>query len=467
MASKSSGRLVLSISRAPLASFLYETPTLRPISHPLRRPFVCQTRRQQSTLNALGHQEEGQDHSSGESNTRDNENGTLQVESQPAGKATGTPRRSFLRKRGAAVSARVAEQAAAEAPPIDFASITRSEKKAFVNLISGFERSQKEQEQSPAETPTQSKAGSELSSLLSIFDSILGEGAVQPPAAPAPAVEKKDGPQQRQRSKDPETTEDDLRELRDAPTVPLSALGFPDARNTTVTIPDGIKRVVRREMRAIEDALFDAINEGKGDMGLWDICKDRIFSMLQCLDVSGHTVPSASRNTSPSPASLALFSSKSIEIPSVLPATTVVGELYPKTLLLAFRLLSSHFPESSLIDQFRSVIKSQSRTSAFLSTSESLTTEMMAFYWHKNQDLPTVVSLLRDINNSGIQVNDELCQLLSDIITDQKDHTTRVKWFGESGRSVWDLPPTQKALSELVQKGGWLDRLDLRRKVPA
>ena len=78
-----------------------------------------------------------------------------------------------------------------------------------------------------------------------------------------------------------------------------------------------------------------------------------------------------------------------------------------------------------------------------------------------------MVSLLRDINNSGIHVNDELCQLLSDIITDQKDHTARVKWFGESGRSVWDLPPTQKALSELVQKGGWLDRLDLRRKVRA
>ncbi|GAB1200924.1 hypothetical protein APSETT444_010305 [Aspergillus pseudonomiae] len=157
-----------------------------------------------------------------------------------------------------------------------------------------------------------------------------------------------------------------------------------------------------------------------------------------------------------------------LEVPESVPVEPVVTALYPKMLLVAFRLLNLHFPNSPLISQFRATIKSHGRASAVLGSSTGLYNELIYFYWRGCHDIPGVVSLLREMEVIGIEPNHRTCGLLTGIVN-QRDRDLKQHWKrmhnekrGPRREPWWDLAPNRKAVRELLGPEGWMHRIERR-----
>lgn len=445
------GSMATHISRAFLLSatssslpFLYQTRTLAPLSQSLCPPFTRPQR--QYSGNNVPENDDGRETGSG------NENSSSEIPSEttstPATNDRAAPRRSFLRRRAdLAVSKTEPKKPAPASRPLQ--TITHAEKMIFADLIEQLKR------EKPVASPTKQKQSQtssrrpkpdNVNDLIAMFDSILNE------------KEKEKKKTKKQQKSEATARADPGKESSDvsggAEKILLSDLGFPELasgpEDFEITVTDAVDMVVQRESTRIEHELFGAIEEGRGDMGLWEECQEHIFSMLQHLEEPLST-PSTDGPKTPTP------SSGPLTIPAPVPVTPVLAKLYPNTLLVAFRLLNTHFPESQLIGQFRSIIKTQGRTSSVLGTSAALCDEMIYFYWHGCNDLPAVISFLHDMDLHGIAPSSKSRRLLKDIVR-QRFRDLRHSDTGMD--SFWRLPPNQKAFQELAGPGGWLDRLD-------
>ena len=268
-----------------------------------------------------------------------------------------------------------------------------------------------------------------------------------------------------------------------------------------------IRTITRRESAKIEGALREAIDDGRGDIGVWEICKERIFSMLQYLDTvqeseqshfSGSDLASVSPENKPpeipdhpkgmesldgeykeaNDENLQLpqgdeskpdFIPGPMRIPSWVPVESVVSVLYPRLLLVAFRLISTNFPKSPLISQFRSTIKAHGRTSSVVGASNELYNELIFFYWRGCNDLPAVISLLEEMELTGVEPNRRTHKLLHGIIK-QRDSDLR-QWHGRrhageetSKNPWWDMPPNRKVLYQILGHDGWIRKVRKRVK---
>ena len=464
------------ISRAFLLStgssstpFLYQTRTLAPLSRSLCHPFTRLQR--QYSANNVPENDDG--HKPGSANEHDASSETpseatpsLAPNDRPA------PRRSFLRRRAESATPNPEPKKPAT-PSRPLQTITHAEKMIFADLIGQLKH------EKPAPTPLkqkQSQASSRrpkpnnVNDLIAMFDSLLDKKEKE--------KEKKKKPE-----KSGATTRGDSRKdfsgiSGGSEKILLSDLGFLElgsgsGENFEITLSDAVDMVVQRESAKIEHELFGAIEEGRGDMGLWEECQEHIFGMLQHLeeptlaDVDAGSANNSTPSTTGGSEDLKP-SSGPLNIPALVPVTPVLAKLYPNTLLVAFRLLNTHFPESQLIGQFRSLIKTQGRTSSVLGTSAALCDEMIYFYWHGCNDLPAVISFLHDMDLHGIAPSSKSRRLLKDIVRQRFRDLDPLRNSNTGMDSFWNLPPNQKAFRDLAGPGGWLDRLDeqARRRSP-
>ncbi|KAF9888368.1 hypothetical protein FE257_008801 [Aspergillus nanangensis] len=240
-------------------------------------------------------------------------------------------------------------------------------------------------------------------------------------------------------------------------------------QNNYILMERAVELVVRRESAKIEAALHATINEHNDDSGIWAVCKERIFSMLQHLEGGRNQLePPATTETDVGGISPEMDDTIRLEVPEEVPLEPVVVALYPKMLLVAFRLLNLHFPGSLLIDQFRATIKAQGRASAVLGSSTALYNELIYFYWRGCHDLPGVVSLLHEMEVTGVEPSGRTCALLSGIYRqreqDLKEHRHRLHQEPRGGlrQPWWDLAPNRRAVHSLLGPDGWIHRLEKR-----
>lgn len=274
------------------------------------------------------------------------------------------------------------------------------------------------------------------------------------------------------------------------------------------------KLVKTREASKIEAALHEAISDGRGDTGVWVVCKERIFSMLQYLgeaqglrpeylpppdpefpalegpqppgiDTFKETKPAEEKAPENEQTGLVATEPKNpdeelddymlnssrpelitgpLEIPPFVPVESVIGLLYPQMLLAAFRLLNTHYPGSPLISQFRSTIKAHGRVSTVLGSSTGLFNELIYFHWRGCNDLPGVVSLLREMEVTGVEPDNRTKTLLNSITQQRDDDIRSYHDRRRAGKSVpkdpwWDMAPNRKAFRELLAKDGWASRI--------
>lgn len=339
--------------------------------------------------------------------------------------------------------------------------MTHGEKRVFGEILDQLERTGSSSRQTPESSQSQSQGatGDEMSQMSSIFESVLAEfrGEKQ---------KKKNTPRDHQRwqsQREHEQRAQTYDGIDEAQMVDISEILGEESRQ--VPMEQAIDIIVRREAAKIEAALQEAIDHDKGDIGIWDVCRARIFSML-------HDIQTTTTATTPEPQPKTEEEEKeTLQIPSTVPRKAVVVSLYPKMLLVAFRLLSVHFPHSPLIRQFRSTIRSHGRASAILGTSTELYNELIYFYWRGCSDIAGVISLLREMEVTGVEPSARTCSILQGILRqrewDLKGHWHRSQRHdtagaGNSREPWWDLAPNRRAIRDLMGPDGWLSRLEER-----
>lgn len=443
------------VPRVSPIPFLYETATLRSRSLPLNRPIPYRFQRQQSTINSSRPQDESAGQPS-ENSTRESHEETS-PSAQSDIEANDAPQRngSFLRRRAAAVSLATAKRDQPERPPIRTKTMTSSERKTIKDLLSQLE----DQGIPVADEFTEGTPGEGWSGPSPIR---FAEGKDLRKDSSRRSPQTKKGPEidEFDESDESEKAEDVLADLYK---LQLSDLGMADPNNPSedrlVSIAEAMDLVANREMKKIEAALFQALDD-KGDAGVWEVCEQRIFSMLSILETPQSPATSGLLEAWPEPSGEAT-SSDHLDIPALLSPNLIVNRIYPNALLVAFRVLSTHFPKSPIIDEFRSAIKTKSPTSAFLSTTQLLMADMIQFYWSQRQDLPAVVSFLRDMHNCAVEPISATASLIRDIHAEHENQMASTRELGAALHPFWDLPPTRKAYKELTQRGGWMDKMKI------
>ncbi|KAJ5641845.1 hypothetical protein N7490_005845 [Penicillium lividum] len=437
-------------------TFLYQTRTLSQLSQ--WSPLVHQFHREYSTdQNDTGREIEAIG-SSADPNPQDQNDST---KSTP----TDLPRRtSYLRHRGAAVPRPKLKRTKPSTPRLKLNTITRNEREAFGGLLTRLNTAQKSPGLETHEPDSVPKTD-DLLSIMSIFESILEDksaGAKESRAAKSQdGTRSEKGPSRK--SDQPEETVYEAKDVRIGD-LGLEVSSAGTNADSVVTLTEAVNMVVEREAKRIESELFQAVEQGKGDAGLWAVCRERIFTMISHI---GGPTSANGQNLDPDSVNAAHeapdtpHSSGPLNIPAAVPAGPVVAKLYPQLLLLAFRILSTHFPQSPLISQFRTAAKAHGRSSAFLGTSQTLCDELMDFYWHSCNDLPAVVSFLRDMDTAGLDPSRRVRKLLRDIV---HQHDRDVKSTRKAGgEHFWDAPPNQKAFQELAGSGGWIETINSRK----
>ncbi|KAJ0416137.1 hypothetical protein BJY00DRAFT_292169 [Aspergillus carlsbadensis] len=223
--------------------------------------------------------------------------------------------------------------------------------------------------------------------------------------------------------------------------------------------PRLLKETINREGLKIESALCRAAEDNQqGEIRIWKICKESIFSMIQHLGTDGNGM--LDELEFPGRRELGDQSETDatpiLDVPPFIPIEAVVTELYPRMLLSTFRLLNLHFPQSPLIAQFRSTINSLGRESAVLGSSMELYNELIYFYWRGRHDLPEVLSVLREMEVLGLSPNN-LTLLLLKSISAQRKKDVELLELSDANRLWWDLPQNRKAIRDLDGKDGWIE----------
>ncbi|KAI1940002.1 hypothetical protein LOZ66_002437 [Ophidiomyces ophidiicola] len=250
--------------------------------------------------------------------------------------------------------------------------------------------------------------------------------------------------------------------------------------------------ISKREAKKIYKELDDAIAEGKGDIGVWEICERKIFGMLQMVDLEALSPLAELRSNGGwqhdkfTPKSIIEFPNNSyndinaskkfngkdapLDIPEHVPIVPVVMKTYPYTLLYAAKLLCRHFPMSQYNIQFLDAVKARGRASFLIGASTQLCNELIAFRWHVYSDLPYIVSLLKDMEEAGIEFDRRTLSLVDEIRKSRqvdRDHSGVEGGDDEDGSWWWDSETTRTSYKNLVGWGrgkGWITRIRAQLK---
>ncbi|KAL4892636.1 hypothetical protein BDV59DRAFT_202387 [Aspergillus ambiguus] len=371
------------------------------------------------------------------------------------------PRMSYLHRRAAAVARhRRPSPSPTPRPPTrrSAPTMTQGEKQVFgelleqIGVVPGGADAPSRPAESSADTTADGDAErSEMAQISAIFDSVLRDVKTRTARPGRPAVPRSAG-----ETADGEDARDAIRWAGEYTDEAIAA-GLREERLSTAR---GIEIVVQREAGKIEAALRAAVDDdgAGGDTGIWEVCKGRIFSMLEYLE-AGAEGPRAGKEDD-----------SGLRVPEGVPAEPVVVALYPQMLLVAFRLLNLHFPGSPLIGQFRATIKAHGRASAVLGGSTGLYNELIYFAWRGGHDLPGVVALLQEMEVTGVEADARTAALLNGIARqrerDLREHRRRGHVEGRGGAALrepwWDLAPNRRAVRALFGPEGWMERLERR-----
>ncbi|KAJ9292912.1 hypothetical protein DTO271G3_8359 [Paecilomyces variotii] len=512
MAANIGRSLTLFRAENPLLPFLYQTRTLTASqSHLCRKPFRSQRCRPYSTDNAPSDEPSDNVSQTPGSSSQEQPAISAKIEDAPS------KPQNYLKKRAIATT-----RSKSTAPPTrgrkNRSTMTRTEKDILDRLYGQFgngipsQPEEKEKEETlPVKEPRKMKKAEdkpkhlsasekkELSELTQIFEEAVNDAKAR--SEGEPDEQEQAGSEFGERKAHPRLERHvpniDV-ELQRISTMfeRIRRFKYSDVdlsdRARTITIDRVVELVVRMESEKIEAALRAAVDRGKGDLGLWKVCEERVFGMLRHLDIYDGTEKDASdaQNNqpdditilSPSEPSQSLPSNKEetkrhagpLEVPPFVPVHPVVSALYPSMLVTALSLLKTHFPDSPLIGQFLPTVKSYGRTSVVLGASNKLYNELMEYYWQVYDDLPMVVSLLREMDRTGVEPNLRTYSLVKQIIRtradEQQAYRRRMREFGDDAVPAWkeelfETEPNRRALRQLAgkkMKAGWLQRLKSR-----
>ncbi|KAK5260509.1 hypothetical protein LTR40_004028 [Exophiala xenobiotica] len=170
-----------------------------------------------------------------------------------------------------------------------------------------------------------------------------------------------------------------------------------------------IKVAVRKCMADIASALQAAAasTTKRGDIAMWSVCEERIFSLALYLRPTPTRPP---RLLGPR-----LLGAESVHFSPDLIYLTILHHVYPAALLLALRLYINHHPSSPLPHNLLPRIRSFGHTSYVLGASTQFYNSLMSLVWMTRSSLREIDALLLEMERGGVELNEETFRVLRQI----------------------------------------------------
>ncbi|OAX82277.1 hypothetical protein ACJ72_03371 [Emergomyces africanus] len=246
------------------------------------------------------------------------------------------------------------------------------------------------------------------------------------------------------------------------------------------------KEVATRAIKQITAELDACVSSGKGDVGIWKVCEERIFAMLKLFSVEDEVIISTmpqnetisqrtsrknkrksrkqhTKNEMNSEAE-SLDNSQSVnplDIPPGIPRKPFVLHAFPATLLHALRLLHTHFPMSEITIQMHASIKARGRIARLLASDTDIYNELISYHWHVHNNLPLVNFLLKEMEDNGATISARTMELLNQIF-DQKRGEKLISRSSETALfngTPWASDSTYRAYKDFVGIRGQFEGL--------
>ena len=236
-----------------------------------------------------------------------------------------------------------------------------------------------------------------------------------------------------------------------------------------VSLDDPVMKLQEVQHARIEQLLQAAPT----DHDLWMILEDHVFSVIRKLDLDGKEVSTSPQPPNPhsneqnktaqvapaarpssneqkekteAPETAAITGSNQPSSEAEKPEQlAIIGPNYPSFLLIAIRQLRTHFPASNLPFQIIPTIKQLGRSSYVLGASTPLYNELIAATWHISSDFRKIDDLLKEMDNSGLEFDENTLDLLDKIkregekaLEGKQGEVKRLWWNTEMIRSGWN-----------------------------
>ncbi len=460
------------VARSSLAPFLYQTTTLTPIrprslsSPPLR----CSSYSTSDTPNSPSTEPHNQSQNGDSTGSNDSKPWAPADCIESASPSSG---RSFLRRKGASVAKhKRALDAKSDKKPAQKPKwkprpkLTTHESRTLAELFSKLPSEKRQQmspqefEKSEAEVEAEAEADqieakkteeSEMSEISAIFDAVLRD-----------AEKRKNREAQRndKHSAGEEGKVLDAKSQEDAIKTQNKIFHLPDTdeelaellNKNEMTLANAIELVIARETTRINSILHAAVEEQIMPGKFWKLCQTHVFSMAQHLrredekPASGQAVKPSRRSKAPE---------SPLKVPACVPIESVVVAVYPRVLRTAFALLNVHFPDSYLVNEFRTKVTSLGRESATLGLSAQLYNDMIYFHWRVTHDIAELVTLLREMELTGVNPTAGTITIINSIVEERQRDLKRRQKDKPSDQPWWDHPPNRKAFRQLTGEDTW------------
>lgn len=180
------------------------------------------------------------------------------------------------------------------------------------------------------------------------------------------------------------------------------------------------------------------------DQELWKVLEDKVFSVIRSLRLD--------KQKSESEETISALLNKPEKL-------AIMGPNYPSFLVIAFRQLRTFFPSSTMPFRIIPAIKEIGRSSYVLGASTPLYNEVIAASWQMWSDFRKVDELLKEMDNSGLEFDENTLELLQRIQREGKLGMSGRE--GEIKRLWWNLESVQNGWNRVCE---WIPEIQQRQQ---
>jgi hypothetical protein len=209
-----------------------------------------------------------------------------------------------------------------------------------------------------------------------------------------------------------------------------------------------LRRPVREEVEA-------KMRAAETDSEMWDVMEREVFPLIEKLGLEKAENEKPAKKLGQKPAIISKTSPRKTILPledkqtmhfepivhegQEISPLAFYGPLYPSYLLLGLRLLDRSFAKPSpLTLSILPKIKSLGLISHVLGASTQLYNELLIIYWYRYDDFRGVISLLSEMEESGLIFNQETLEIINDILRMQGRILKGDR--GPTLKALWSLP---------------------------
>lgn len=209
--------------------------------------------------------------------------------------------------------------------------------------------------------------------------------------------------------------------------------------------------------KPIREKVEARMHAAETDAELWAVMEREVFPLIEKLGLvkPGKEKPLKKRAPGRKPAITPKASKREIVLPpkeqqivqfepiqhkgQVISPLAFYGPLYPSYLLLGLRLLDRSFAKPSLLTlSILPKIKSLGLISHVLGASTQLYNELLIIHWYRYDDFRGAISLLSEMEESGLSFNKETLEIVDDIVRMQGRILRGDR--GPTLKALWSLP---------------------------